>query len=879
MAPPPDPDDDAPETAPTAALDTTTGAAMERQAALFSPGEVLAQRFRIVAFLGRGGMGEVYEAEDLELREPVALKTIRAGLARDEHAMERFRREIQLARKVTHPNVSRLFDLGHHVSESGDITYLTMELLHGQTLSERLRAGRIPIADAGLIVEQMAQALAAAHQAGVVHRDFKPGNVILTPTSGGNPPRAVVTDFGLACLSGEVPGGVVVGTLAYMSPETKEGREATPASDVFALGVVMHEMVTGARPEDGEAKLADLDPKWQGAIRRCLKRDPVLRPRAADVVKTLTGADEAQPVRPRRWRWALAAALAVVVAALAWWGKPRNAPSAMRDAVQVTSSTGLDAFPSFSPDGKSIVYSSDRTGSFQLYVRALEPGGHDTAITSRGDNFQPAWSPDGRWIAYHSRGGGIFLLPARGGRPKQLTSFGSRPAWSPDGTTLAFQSEALFDLGANSFPALPPSALWLVSRDGGEARPLTRPGQPPGGHGAPSWSPDGRRIVFGTSDRRLAEVWSVAADGTGLVQIVQKQPYMFDPTYGPDGRVYYASWSSRFAYAIWAVRLSPVDGKAEGEPEEVTSLASLRLRHLAVSRDGRRIVYSAQGLIGNLWLASLSPDLRKTEGSPRPLTSETGKIARPAFSPDGTQIAFDRGRPGNPTDIWVMDADGKNFTSLTTAPTEDNLPSWFPDGSRVAFLSDRNGRIAIWSVGIRDKQESLLLDPAQDVDWPRLSPDGRTVAFNSKKGGGTINTWLASLDGGAPRQLTFDKELMGFPCWSPDGTLLAVEMKRGEDTHIAVVPGGGGTPEQLTSDPGQSWPYSFSPDGDWIAFAGLREGVWNVWTVSRKTREQRRLTNHAKLNAYVRTPAWSGNRIVYEYAETTGNIWMIERAP
>src|SRR4029079_13989801 len=140
--------------------------------------------------------------------------------------------------------------------------------------------------------------------------------------------------------------------------------------------------------------------------------------------------------------------------------------------------------------------------------------------------------------------------------------------------------------------------------------------------------------------------------------------------------------------------------------------------------------------------------------------------------------------------------------------------------------------------------DSPLLQLDQDLDWTRLSPDGTRLAFNSKKSGGTVNTWVASLADGAARQLTCDSELLGFPAWSPDGRTLAVELKRGESTHVAVIPATGGPPVQLTSSEGQSWPFSFSPDGDQIAFAGQRGAAWNVWTVSRTTKEQRRLTDH-----------------------------------
>ncbi len=883
----PPPADD-PDGAPTAAMDAPPAPAPV--GALFDPGETLGERFRIVRFLGRGGMGEVYEAEDLELGGRLALKTVRPELAEDGRAMERFKREIHLARQVTHRNVCRTFDLERHRGGTPprDVTFLTMELLSGETLAERLAArGPLSSNEAGPLVVQMAEGLAAAHRSGVVHRDFKPGNVILVPSGEG--PRAVVTDFGVACLSGEGPSlsregrPLLSGTLGYLAPELAAGQQATPASDIYSLGVVIHELLSGARPPAaGSPPAAGLDRRWRVVVRRCLETDPAHRFRsAADVARVVSG----EPGLSRRRVLTLSAATALVglAAVAAWLGRDRHArgpfvPSPM----QVTTSSGLDAFPSFSPDGQELAYASDRSGSFQLYVRPLTAVASERALTSQGENVQPAWSPDGEWLAYHVVGQGLWLVPARGGPARKLVEPGSRPAWSPDGAWLAYQSQPLVDLAANAFPALPPSTIWIVSREGGGARPLTRPGQPPGGHGSPAWSPDGRRVVFSTADRRLAEIWSVSASGGDLVRLVQDQPYAFDPAYAPDGRsVYYSSWSGRFTYGIWKVPVGPRDGRPTGLPSEVANLGPLRLRHATLSRDGRRIAYSALTLTSNLWSVPLAPSTREPAGGPQPLTAETGKTARPAFSPDGRRLAFDRGRPGNPTDIWVMDADGGRARPLTTNRSEDDLPSWFPQGDRLAFLSSRGGRFAVWSVNLEGSREEPLLEPDQDLDWPRLSPDGRWVAFNSKKGTGTINTWLAPLPHGPLRQLTFDRELAGFPAWSPDGRLLALEVKRGEHTHVAFMPAAGGPPVQLTSDPGESWPYSWSPDGEAIAFAGLRDGFWNVYSVSRTTRTQRRLTDHARINTYVRTPAWSprGDRIVYEYAETTGNVWIIDNLP
>jgi eukaryotic-like serine/threonine-protein kinase len=302
----------------------------------FADDELIAGRYRAVRFIARGGMGEVYEVEDTELHTRVALKTIRVDLVDDEAVLERFRSELGLARRVTHANVCRLFDLGFHDTPRGRITFLTMELLDGESLRQRIRRGRLEVKEALPIVEQMVAGLAAAHAFGIVHRDFKSDNVMLVPSPSG-PARVVITDFGLArnvegatlpTISGELKG-----TPAYMAPEQLTNGRITAAVDLYALGVVLYEMMTATLPFSGGNAMAvavkrlterpqsprrlvpALDVRWERAILRCLEREPTARfANVAELVPALVGD---VPVRRPRWHWTLGAlALAAVVAAV-----------------------------------------------------------------------------------------------------------------------------------------------------------------------------------------------------------------------------------------------------------------------------------------------------------------------------------------------------------------------------------------------------------------------------------------------------------------------------------------------------------------------------------------------------------------------------------
>ena len=251
---------------------------------------------------------------------------------------------------------------------------------------------------------------------------------------------------------------------------------------------------------------------------------------------------------------------------------------------QITFSPRLDAFPALAPNSRALAYASDRSGGFEIVVKALTAGGGEMALTSDGQqNVQPAWSPDGDYVAYHSmRRGGIWIVPALGGAPRQVSTFGSKPAWSPDGRRLAFQSDPLADIAPTAYGANVPSTIWTVGRDGGDLRRLTDSSQPIGGHASPAWSPDGRHIAFVTYSAAPARLWSVPAAGGAPTLLVEGHIPIHDPVFTPDGSALYYSTGAPF---IVRVPLSAETGLPQGEGEEIATPGLPSARHISISGD------------------------------------------------------------------------------------------------------------------------------------------------------------------------------------------------------------------------------------------------------------------------------------------------------
>ncbi len=590
-------------------------------------------------------------------------------------------------------------------------------------------------------------------------------------------------------------------------------------------------------------------------------------------------APAAAPRRSRQAWLVLAAAGFIVVGALAAtkaWRASRVSPDAPAGEALLTPrrlTVAGDAYlsPAISLDGSAVAYVSDRTGSAEIHVVGLAPGSRERAITSDGGgNVEPEFSPDGQWLAFGSgKRGGIWVVPATGGLPRRVAGFGSWPSWSPDSRTLVFSSrtEGLSSEGV----------LWTVRRDGTSLVQLTQKGSPAGGHTAPSWSHDGRLVVFLVGRHEERELWLVEASG-GAPRRLAAITRFSEPAFSPDDRaVYWIGTTGERNDCLVRQKLT-AEGVADGEPERLLTFQGEGVNSLSVARNGMA-TYVLSRLSVNLFALDLDAS-GNAAGLPRPLTTDEDALNRyPDFGPDGS-LAWEQVVAGRPVTAWRMDEDGGDREPLSEGlAVAARTPQWGADAKRVFTLVEP-GRgeppYFAW-IDVATRQLTRIPLPTSGAsNLPKLSPDGGRLAYHLVAPDG-VNVWVRPVDGGEPRQVTSDKEAASYPSWSPDGEWLAVNLKRGEDSQVGVVAAKGGPVVQLTEGRGTRWPWSFSPDGERIAFAGgpQGEGPWCLYTVSRRTREVKQLTRPALGGA--RFPAFSprGDRIVFSRPERRASLWTL----
>ncbi|HVG09389.1 MAG TPA: protein kinase [Thermoanaerobaculia bacterium] len=715
------------------------------------PGTAIAQ-YRILEPLGGGAMGTVYEAEDTRLRRRVALKFLPDELTRDPVAKARFLQEAQAASALDHPNICTVHEVGE--TEDGHL-YLAMAAYDGETVKERIARSPLSVDEALDIACQAAQGLAKAHREGIVHRDVKPANLMVTRDG-----MVKILDFGVAKLRGAAGINVVgsfLGTPAYMSPEQARGEEVDPRSDVFSLGVVLYEMLAGARPfrsgegvtsalrsllEDKPAPLRSVRPEvpmeLERVALRMLAKPPADRfPTGAEVAAELTDIQkslaEPAPVRAasRRTWFAAAAILGVVLVLVAVALLRRSEPAPVQPVFsRVTEEEGRELYPSLAPDGRSFAYAkADLAGQKDILLQKIGVEGDPLNVTegSEADDSQPAISPDGRWIAFRSEreGGGIYIASVEGGPARRIAEVGYSPAWSPDGRELAVATEPIID------PAMRKDVSEILRVDvaTGRSRVIVGDIDKSGDDGVqPSWSPHGWRIAYWGvptgSARRI--LWTVPAEGGEPRKVLDDGFVNWNPVWSPDGAWLYFGSDRSGSLNLWRLQIDERSGEVRGDPQPVTT-PSTASGFWSLSKDGSRILYAANESKSNVERFPFDPVGLQVTGPVEAVTRGSHIIRSCAVSPDGSRIAFHAALPGE--ELFVAAIDGSGFRQLTADKFNDRQPAWSPDGRRLLFYSNRGGGYEAWIVNAKGGEpQRVLPQGGQPVTVPIWSPDGRRVA-------------------------------------------------------------------------------------------------------------------------------------------------------
>jgi Tol biopolymer transport system component len=888
--------------------------------------------------------------KNTRLRRRVAVKVIRSDVASDPVRRARLQREATTAAMLNHPHVVTV----HSLEEHAGVLFITMELIDGQTLANAAPPGGFPLKRLLPLAIQLADALSAAHALGLVHRDLKPANIMLTRDG-----AVKVLDFGVSRLSvthdaAAVTGealtqeGLLLGTAPYIAPEQIDGHPADPRSDLFSLGVVLFEMATGRRPFEGRTPLATLTsilndtPPLASAvnprvpdelariINRCLLKDPARRMQSAidlrgqleDLARALeTGTFTAQPVpssgfpsrmsrlagdiRVPRGRLLMAGlTLVAVTAAFTSLIDRTTARETLPGApvMRLTSDRGLTTDPSISPDGKLVVYASDRAGgeNLDLWVQQIDGGAPLRLTSDPADEYDPSFSPDGTQIVFRSDrgGGGVYVMPALGGEPRLIAKDGRQPRFSPDGSRIAFV------IGTGSSQSgIAQGTLFVANSSGGSAQKLVSEDV---GAASPVWAPDGSGFILFAAGKYRIDAWGLVDSAGGEHKVLALAPLqqagLADLTpraWLPGNRILFEAKSGDSAHLFevglappsWINRAWRLDATARPltfgtAQDERPSVASVPLPD-----GGRRVAFASVSHTENIWSVALDTARPGSSGALTQLTYGSGSHIFPSVSADGTKLAFISHAAYN-DEVSLLDITTGKRSVLSTTRSAKFKTNIRPDGSEV-FYGDSATR-SVYAVPASGGPPEPLCGGCDVWVWD-WSPDRRHLLLF-----GPARPWVAAtiLDVQAKTSRVFlerRNEDVYDVTLSPDGRWVLFKTEAARRSHAYVAPfRENESPREdtwipVTDGSALDTNVRWSPDGAWIYAVSDRDGFRCIWAYPLDPQTKRAAgppvavfhAHRARLsigNANIVSQYLSvaRNGIVFNQGEITGNIWMTQ---
>jgi Tol biopolymer transport system component len=796
--------------------------------------------YALVRLIGRGGMGEVHLARDTRLDREVALKLLPPDLVDDPDRRARFLREARAAAALNHPNITTLLDIG----EEDGRTYIAQEFLDGRPLSELVAERPLPLAELGALAVPLADALTYAHERGVIHRDLKADNVMVTAR--GTPK---LLDFGLAKLSRETeaPGdrksttltvvGAIFGTPGAMSPEQALGKVVDARSDVFSFGSLLYEMACGkppflgatvqetldkilhAEPEPLAQLRRDLPSDFVAIVEKALRKDVAERYQSmaeltADLrhFKRKTDSGLIPPATgvaaPKGRQRALhISGAALLLAAVAWLASDllgpsgqgeRATPPRLTNPRQLTSAVGAEDFPSWSGQGGLIAYQAgsdiDGSGDIDIWITQL---GSNTAVNRTadiaGNCFFPSVSPDGSTIVFFMADGdrlGSYTMPVLGGPARPLVAGRSEPWWLWGPLQWSADGERLAGLYWSSEKG------WVIRiyRTSGETvSELSLPEDPLQARADLAWSRDERLFAFRTTEDAAnadtSQLWLLREEDGAYIPLTDGRTLVRSPSFAPDGGALHYVSNQGGTMDLWRQALDE-EGSPVGEPVALT--AGLGIGRAVFSPDGNQIAYSTGGIVSNVWRVPLGTDEPVGWSDAQQVTYYEAQTEFLDLSHDGEWLALTSDRSGN-DDIWIVPATGGAMRQLTTNPS--------PDGEQILFYSLRSGNRDLWTIPSGGGPARQLTDDPATEWFGTWSPDGSRIAYLNWNDG-LRQLMIGPLEPWTPQPVLTSTPSVSIPtvgyAWIDDRSLivtvdgdLAVVSDAGE--IMRVYEGSGGT--------------------------------------------------------------------------------------